>query len=145
MAEARHDGQRQNRPFSVTLVVLGVLLLGLANGWRALGLIRQSDLLLALGATPDPRICVVGAIAWAILFVGLTYALWRRKRYTRLIVPVMLLGYGLYQSVLPGPCAAQIQAQEGRSTIMVFVYIVLFLFATLALNTRAGRAYMEDA
>ena len=143
MAEAQHEGQRQNRPFSVTLVTLGVLLLGLANGWRALGLVRQSGLLLELGATPDPRLCAAGSIAWAFLFVGLAITIWRRKRYTRLVAPILLLVFGIGQFVLPGPCVLAGQSQNGWPAI-VFVYVAAFLFAALVLNIGPGRAYYDN-
>lgn len=143
MAEAKHEGQRQNRPFSVTLVTLGVFLLGLANGWRALGLARQSGLLLELGATPDPRLCAAGSIAWMILFVGLAIASWRRKRTTRLVAPVLLLAYGIYQFVLPGPCVLAGQSQNGWPAI-VFVYAAAFLFAAVVLNVGPGRVYYDN-
>ena len=143
MAEAQHEGQRQHRPVSVTLVTLGVFLLGLAHGWRALGLVRQSGLLLELGATPDPRLCAAGSIMWAILFVGLAIAIRRRKRTTRFVAPILLLAYGFYQFVLPGPCILVGQAQDGWPASAV-VYAAAFLFAVMVLNGRPGRVYFEN-
>jgi hypothetical protein len=143
MAEAQQHGRRQDRPLSVTLVILGVLLIGLANGWRALGLVRQSSLLLKLGATPDPRLCAVSALAWAILFVGLSFALWRRKRYTRWVVPIVLLLYGLHQLFLPGVCAQANQA-ESRSPVIIFMVAAALLFVALALNSGSGRTFFEN-
>ena len=144
MAEAQHDGQRPHRPFSVTLVLLGVFLIGLANGWRALGLMRQSGLLLELGAEPDPRLSAVAALAWALLFFGLAYALWRRKPFTRLVVPVAFLIFGLYHYVLPGPNATAARFQETFG-VGAILYAAAVLFAALALNVASGRAYFSRA
>lgn len=143
MAEAQRDGRRQNRPLSVTLVILGVLLFGLANGWRALGLVRQSSLLLELGANPDPRVCAVVAVAWATLFIGLAFAAWRGKPYARLAVPLAILAYGCVQIVLPGLCARAKQSADGRP-ITVIVYAMAVLLSALILNAGAGRAYFGD-
>lgn len=143
MAEAQHKGQRPNRPFSVTLVALGVFLLGLANGWRALGLVRQSGLLLELDAAPDPRLCAAGSLIWAILFVGTALTIWRRERYTRFVAPFLLLAYGIYEFVLPGPCMPAGQSQNGWPAL-IFIYAGLTLSATLVLNARSGGRYDDD-
>jgi len=142
MAEAQQHGQQTHRPFSVTLVLLGVFLIGLANGWRALGLFRQSDLLLEFGAKSDPRLCAVISIAWAILFLGLTYVLWRRKSYTRAVVPVAMLAFGLFQFVLAGPCTPEKQGQTALP-LEGIVFAAAVLYAVLALNLPSGQKYFK--
>ena len=142
MAEAHHDSQQRHRPLSVTLVLLGVFLIGLANGWRALGLIRQSGLLLESGAEPDPRLCAAGSAAWAIVFLGLAYTQWRRKPYTRAAVHVALLAYGLFQFVLPGPCAPVNQLQD-TLPVEGIIYAAAVLFSVLALTLPSGREYFK--
>lgn len=142
MAEAKHGGPLPHRPFSVTLVLLGVFLIGLANGWRALGLLRQSSLLLEVGAEPDPRLCAAGSAAWAVVFLGLAYTLWRRKSYTRLAVPVALFAYGLYEFVLPGPCAP-VNRLHSMWPVEGIICGAAVLLALLALNIASGRAYFK--
>ena len=143
MAEAQRDGRRQNRPLSVTLVILGVLLFGLTNGWRALGLVRQSSLLLELGANPDPRACAAVALVWAMVFIGLAIAAWRGSSYVRLAVPLAILAYGSVQSVLPGLCA-QAAKSTSRWPVTVIIYAMAVLLSALILNFGAGRAYFGD-
>jgi len=140
MAEAQHDHLRPHRPFGVTLVLLGVFLIGLANGWRALGLIRQSGLLLERGAESDPRLCAAVSVAWALVFLGLAFALWRRKRMTRLIIPVAGLVYGLNRFLWPGPCAPGTRLQ-GPLPLAEIALAAAILFAVLVLNLASGRAY----
>jgi hypothetical protein len=142
MAEAQQHGQHPHRPFSVTLVLLGVFLIGLANGWRALGLFRQSDLLLDLGAEPDPRLCAAVSVAWALLFLGLAYALWRRVSFTRAVAPVALLAFGLFQFVTPGPCQPVYRLQDSLPFEGI-AYAAAVLFSVLALNLSTGRAYFK--
>lgn len=142
MAEAQRDDPDPHRPLSVTLVLLGVFLIGLANGWRALGLLRQSSLLLEAGAEPDPRLCAAGSAAWALLFLGLAFVLWRRRSYTRLLVPAVLLAYGLFEFVLPGPCAPVNRVQE-TWPVDGIIYAAAVVFAAVALNIAAGRAYLK--
>jgi hypothetical protein len=143
MAEAQRDGRRQNRPLSVTLVILGVLLFGLVNGWRALGLVRQSSLLLELGAEPDPRLCAAAAAVWATLFVGLAVATWRGRRYARLAVPLTIVAYGSIQIALPGLCAQPAQSTDGWP-VWLIIYAMAILLSALTLNVGAGRAYFDD-
>ncbi|UCG25786.1 MAG: hypothetical protein JSW55_07295 [Chloroflexota bacterium] len=143
MAEAQHAGRRQNRPLGVTLVILGVLLFGLTNGWRALGLVRQSSLLLELGAKPDPRVCAAVAAIWAILFAGLAFATWRGRRFVRLAVPLAILAFGSLQIALPGLCAQPAQSQDGW-LVMAIIYAMASLLSALALNAGPGRAYFDE-
>lgn len=144
MAEAQRDGRRQNRPLSVTLVILGVLLFGLANGWRALGLVRQSSLLLELGAEPDPRLCAAVAAVWAILFVGLAFITWRGRRYSRLAVPLIILAYGSIHFALPGPCAQASRSADAWQ-VRLIIFAMAVLLSSLVLNVGAGRVYFEDS
>jgi hypothetical protein len=99
-------------------------------------------MLLESGAEPDPRLCAVFSGAWALLFLGLAYALWRRKTYTRLVAPLALLALGLYQTILPGPCVPPAQPDETASVAGI-VYVAGVIFAALALNVPSGRAYFE--
>ena len=144
MAEAQYEHRRPHRPFGVTLVLLGGFLIGLANGWRALGLIRQSNLLLERGAESDPRLCAAVSIVWAVVFLGLAYALWRRKLITRFVVPVVSLTYGLNRFVWPGPCPPATRLQDSLPVAVVF-FAAAILFAALALNVASGRAYFRSA
>jgi hypothetical protein len=144
MAEAQHEYRRPHRPFGVTLVLLGVFLIGLANGWRALGLIRQSSLLLERGAGSDPRLCAAVSVAWSLVFLSLAYALWRRKLISRVVVPVASLAYGLNRLVWPGPCPPASWPQE-EALVATLIFVAGSLFVTLALNVASGRNYFRPA
>jgi len=85
----------------------------------------------------------VGSVAWAILFTGLAFALWRRKRYTRFVTPVMLLGYGLYRVVLTGACGQSTGIQDVQWNVALIVYLAWMLYVLFALNIGAGRADFE--
>lgn len=88
---------RQNRPRSVSIMIWGALILGMANGWRAIGLSQQGDLLLALDASLNPWVGLVLALIWCVLFIIAAVALWRRRKWTRLTMPILLLTHGIYQ------------------------------------------------
>jgi hypothetical protein len=110
------------------------------NGWRALGLGRQRNLLQELGASVEPAGLFLVALAWAVLFAGTTLALWRRWPATRWAAPALILGYALYQLALTTLWVRSNVAQQGWSAA-VLLYALAFLFTTWALNRPAGRPY----
>lgn len=144
MAEAQHVDRRPRRPLRVTLVLLGVFLIGLANGWRALGLVRQRSLLLEFGASTDPWLCALISVVWAVVFLGLAFFLWRRRPFTRFVVPLASLLYGLNRLVLPGPCAPATQLKDVLS-LEGITSVAWVLLAVVALNVASGRAYFRMA
>ena len=143
MAGALQKGRRKVRPLSVTVVVWGISLLGLANGWRAAGIFRQSGLLLALSASPDPRLRALVALFWAIVFVVLAIALWLRWSLVRWAIPGALFLYGLYQIGLIGFFAQTAESTKGW-TVNAAIYGVIILFLIWILNRRPARLYFEE-
>lgn len=143
MARALQQNRWGGRPRSVTLVGWGVFLLGLANGWRALGLYRQLRLLLELGVTPDPRLGIIFAMLWGVSLALAAVALWQGRQFVRWAIPVILFFYGLYQLFL---AALFTQAALLRHELVfdASLYGVAILFSIWALNRKAAREYFED-
>jgi hypothetical protein len=143
MARALQQNRWGGRPRSVTLVGWGVFLLGLANGWRALGLYRQLSLLLELDVTPDPRLSMILAILWAVSLALAAVALWQGRKFVRWVIPVILFFYGLYQLFL----AALFTQAALLCYELIFdasLYGVAILFSIWALNRKVAREYFED-
>ncbi|HEX6383653.1 MAG TPA: hypothetical protein VF177_03185 [Anaerolineae bacterium] len=131
------------RPLSVTLTLWGVFLLGVWNIGRAIALGRQSSILLALGATPDPRLRLVIAVFWGLLFLGLALALWRRRSFTRQAVPISLLLYTLYRlSLLLFFTQVPVNWQAWLPQSMMYVGVIVF--AQWALNRAGAKTYFRD-
>ncbi len=143
MAKALQQKRWGGRPRSVTLVGWGVFLLGLANGWRAVGLYRQFSLLLELDVTPDPRLSMILAMLWAVALTLAAVALWQGRRFAKWVIPVILFFYGLYQLNL---AALFTQAASSRYELVfdASLYGVAILFSIWALNRKAAREYFED-
>lgn len=139
MSAARQKGLR---PFSVTLVILAVFLLGLTNGWRVVGLLRQEQLLLDLGVVPDPRLQMMIALFWAALWLILTIALWQKRRSSRALTPVVLLVYAFYQLALQGTYAQAAESVLDQPAVIA-LYSVTIVFTTWALNRPKARLYFE--
>ena len=93
---------KKNRPRTVTITLLGVILLGVWNAAQAYALARQAGFLLSLSIRPDPRLLLVIAVAWALLFGGLAFALLLKYAFTRWLVPLSILIYALYELSLQG-------------------------------------------
>jgi hypothetical protein len=143
MAKAQARGRHQDRPRSVTVVAWGVFLLGLINGWRALGLLRQRSLLEELGVVPDPGIALLIALFWAAVFVILAIIVWQGRSVSQLLAPVILLIYVLYQLLLVALYAQSSQSGSGLITT-AGLYAVALLFTIWALNRRSARAYFQN-
>jgi hypothetical protein len=143
MVSAPRQSPSSSRPRSVSLVVLGVFSLGLVNIYRAMGLFRQSDLQLELGVVPDPRLRMIIAIIWAIIFLVLTSILWLKKPLSRILTPVLLVLYAVYRVALVVLFA---QSEYSRGTLAIFapIYTAIILFTIWALNRRGGTAYFGN-
>lgn len=142
MASAPADIPNPSRPRSVTLIAVGVLLLGLVNIYRALILYQQTDLQLGLGVSLDPRVRMVIAVIWSIVLIALAAALWIRKPLTRLLVPLLLLVYAIYRLALIGIFAKSVYVRESQ-IVTVVLYGLAIAFTSWALNRKAVRGYFE--
>ena len=88
---------RPQRPRTVTLLILGVFLLGIWNAGRTLAIAKQSDLLLTLTVTPDPRIRIGMAAVWTVIFFGAAAALWWKRPFSPTVTPILLSLYAIIE------------------------------------------------
>lgn len=115
------------RAWPVTIMLWGVLLIGVWNAGRAYALWQQADLLHELGARPNPTILMGLAILWAIVWSSLGVALWQKRPFTRYTIPATLIIYGLYEISLLTWLAATPPPQQGwRFHILLFTIMTLF-------------------
>jgi ABC-type enterochelin transport system permease subunit len=142
MVGAQRHGPRRSRPLSVTLVTWGVFILGLANAWRALALYRQSDLLLELGTSLDPRVRLLLALIWAAVFVSLAISLWRRWTTARFLTPALILIYTIYELGISSLFALSTESLKGLPANLAIVGAAI-AFSVWALNRKAARQYFE--
>jgi hypothetical protein len=133
----------RSRARSIWLTIWGVLLLGLANVWRAVGLGRQSELLRSLEVSLDPGLRLAAALFWALAFIGVAVALWQRRPIARQAVPGLLFVYALFQSALPLLFAVA-DGVADRLPLKIAFYGLAILFAGWALNRPANRSYFGD-
>jgi hypothetical protein len=142
MAGAQRHGPRSSRPFSVTLVTWGVFILGLANAWRALALYRQSDLLLELGVSLDPRLRLFLALIWAAVFVILAISLWRRWATARFLAPALILFYSVYELGISSLFALSAETLSGLPANLAMASVAV-AFSAWSLNRKAARQYFQ--
>lgn len=142
MAGAQRHGPFSSRPFSVTLVIWGVFILGLANAWRALALYRQSDLLLELGVSLDPRIRLFLALIWAAVFVTSAISIWRRWASARFLTPTLILLYSIYELGITSLFALSSGSLNGLPANLAMV-VVAVIFSAWSLNRKAARQYFQ--
>ena len=131
---------RKKRPRTVTITLLGVILIGIWSAAQALAMARQIDLYLTLGVKPDPRLLLVFSAAWAVLFLGSAIALFRRISFARWLIPLLIFLYALYELLLQGMFVqAPITLQNWLFRFLLFDVTVLF--ALWSLNRSAARSY----
>ncbi|HFQ94171.1 MAG TPA: hypothetical protein ENK32_09195 [Anaerolineae bacterium] len=130
------------RPFTVTLALLGVFLLGLWNLGRAAALYREQDLLLTLQVQPDPRLRLLIAVVWVVIFWGLVWALWRRRPFSQKAVPGLTALYAVYDLGLPFIYPAARLNQTNWLLTGAF-YLIIVLFMAWALNRPAASKYFK--
>jgi hypothetical protein len=123
-------------------MIWGVVLSGVANGWRAIGLSQQRDLLLDLGSSLNPSMGIGLALVWSIILVAAAAALWQRQRWTRLAIPILLLMHGIYQLSLIVLFAQSADSQNSWPAV-VLQYMLAVLFSVWALCRPAVSWYFE--
>ena len=130
------------RPFTVTLTFLGVFLLGLWNLGRAAALYREQDLLLTLQVQPDPRLRLIIALVWAVIFWGLAWSVWRRRPFSQKTVPILTAIYAAYDLGLQtlSPLA---RLNEANWLLTGIFYLIIILFMAWALNRPTANTYFK--
>jgi hypothetical protein len=135
---------KEKRPRSVTITLLGVILLGAWSAAQAFAMVQQVTLLLALNIRPDPRLLLGIAAGWMVLFWGLAIMLWCRWPFTRWLIPLLLLLYALYELVLQG-LFVRIPISGQSWLLRILLYSVVVLFAIWSLNRNKARSYFAVA
>lgn len=117
-----------NRPRRVTITALGVFLIGVWNGWRAVALAQQNGLLLGLALHPDPRVRLVLALMWAVFFFALAVGIVRRQRWARPAGLVSILLYALYNLILlVGFVQSAVVRQAWPAWFLLYTAALLFV------------------
>ena len=127
----------------MTIVLWGLILLGLWEGGKVVALTRQLRLLLELETSPDPRLRLTMAGVWMGLLLGTAVALWARKPFVRWLVPGLLLVYVVYQLVL---MALSVRVSGGAANWLLDVLLAtaVILFCTWALNRETATSYYVE-
>lgn len=85
------------RPVAAQVVQGGVWLLAVWNAARAIALQQQADWLTGLDFAVDSRWRLALAGGWAALLAVAAAGLWRRRPWSRRLVPLLLCAYGVYE------------------------------------------------
>lgn len=109
---------------------------------RAAALYREQDLLLTLQVQPDPRLRLLIAGVWVVIFWGLAWAVWRRRPFSQKAIPGLTALYAAYDLGLPFiyPTA---RLNQTNWLLTGAFYIIIILFMAWALNRPAANAYFK--
>ena len=130
------------RPFFVTLIMWGVLLLGGWNALRVAALLHQNNLLQEQAISPNLTFQVAMGVVWAVMFVGLAGAIWGKRPFTRTITPLALPLYGTTELIILNLYANPLTQWQNWPTNTLF-YISITLFTAWGLNRSRSRLYYD--
>lgn len=131
------------RPRTITIVLWGLIFLGLWEGGKVVALTQQLRLLLELQTSPDPRLRLMMAGVWMALLLGTAVALRARKPFVRRLVPGLLLVYIVYQFALMA-LAVRVSGVAANWLLDVLLATAVLLFCTWALNREAATSYYVE-
>lgn len=129
------------RPFAVTLVLWGVILFGVWNLGRAITLYQQLDVLLNLNIHVDPRMRLVIASFWVILFFWLAWELRKRKLFCQRAIPAALFFFALSDLIL---YAFVPTAVKNPWWLPGLFFTIIILFSLWALNNLRAKHYFSQ-
>jgi len=130
------------RPFFVTLIMWGVLLLGSWNALRVAALLHQNNLLKEQVVSPNLTFQVAMGVVWAMMFVGLAGAIWRKRPFSRYVTPLALLMYGTYELAILNLYANPLTQWQNWPTNSLF-YISITLFTAWGLSRSRSHHYYD--
>jgi len=147
MTNAPHTSRSVERPRSVTLVAWGVFLLGMVNGWRAIAIFKQRQLLLQWNASIDPAYAAIASVISFLLFIVATILIFRRWPACRWAIPVLLLLYTaagfLLSGLIQGGFDKMNSGVFASLPVASFALLILTFFAGWILNRKAAREYFK--
>ena len=88
------------RPRTVTITFWSVIFLGTWNLGRAIAIGQQLNLQDVLNLQPDPRLRLVAAGLFTVLFFWLAWQLWRKRPFTIQAVPLTIGWYTLWETAV---------------------------------------------
>jgi hypothetical protein len=119
-----------------------VLLLGGWSALRAAALLHQNNLLQEQAISPNLTVQIAMAAVWAVVFVGLAGAIWRKRPFTRYTTPLALLLYGATELTILNLYAHPLTQWQNWPTNSLF-YISITLFTAWGLNRSRSHHYYD--
>ncbi len=88
------------RPLTVTITFWSVIFLGTWNLGRAIAIGQQLNLQNVLTLEPDPRLRLVAAGIFTVLFFMLAWQLWRKRPFTIRAIPITISWFTVYETAV---------------------------------------------
>ncbi|WP_420640599.1 hypothetical protein [Candidatus Leptofilum sp.] len=88
------------RPLTVTITFWSVIFLGTWNLGRAIAIGQQLNLPTVLNLQPNPRLRLVAAGLFTLLFFILAWQLWWKRPFTIRAIPSTIAWYTLYETAV---------------------------------------------
>ncbi len=130
------------RPRTVTLVMLGVIFLGVWNAGRALVLFKQRTILIELQIRPSIWLQIFIAVGFCCLFLVCVWGLWQKRPFVQNTVPISVTGYAFYHVGIQILFAKSRNPSTWALTGLLFAGTILFTY--WALNRSAAQTYFQD-
>lgn len=131
-----------HRPRTVTLVLWGVIFLGVWNAGRALVLFKQRTIFMELHIRPSVWVQLFFAVGFCCLFWVCAWRLWQKRPYVQYMIPILITIYALYRLGIQLLFAAT--STVSSLTLTGFTFAGIILFTYWALNRKAAQTYFQN-
>ena len=132
---------KKERPFLVTLLALGVLILTVFNAVRFGSVLAQWDLLLDFAPRPGPLYTAATGLIWALGWLTVylcLYLSWRWVRPITLATSVLYAAYYWFDRLV-----FQLSVGRDNTTFALIMTFLLLVFVIIVLALPKSRTYFE--
>ena len=119
------------RPFSVTLLIIEVLIITGLNGFRCLAAFRYWDFLSSIKMSVSPVYLALSGAFWFLIGSVLIWVLWRGKPGAPKALRALTVFYGLYYWVDRWLLMISITRERWLFALLMTAFGLVFTFATL--------------
>ncbi len=134
------SAQRIERPRGLRLICVAFLAVGIVHLIAAVRVLQFGADYEALGVSFPPLAQVIFSLIWAVAFPWMAWQTWRRRNRTRRWVFLLVVGYGLAQSVW-WRIFAQADYAVRRWPFAVLMTALAVMLVVWVLNRPPTRAY----
>lgn len=119
------------RPFSVTVLIVVVLIFTSLNGFRCLEAFQYWHFLTSLSMSVSPAYLAISGAIWVLIGIALIWILWRGQPSAPRILQVVAVIYGLYYWLDRWLLTVSILRERWPFALLMTALGLIFIFVAL--------------